>query len=238
MNLSSIQTIAFDADDTLWVNEPNFQEAEASFARLLAPYLSETEISTRLYETEKRNLKVFGYGAKGFILSMIETAIELSEERISATEIQRIIQLGRNLMAKPIQILPQVAHVLDSLDEDYQLMLVTKGDLFEQESKIARSGLSKYFHHIEILSEKDPQTYADLLRRYQVEASQFLMIGNSLKSDILPVLEIGGQAIHIPYHTTWVHEVVAETEVAVRKYRELSQIGEILEVIPTPRRHA
>ncbi|MEL7341638.1 MAG: HAD family hydrolase, partial [Bacteroidota bacterium] len=222
MQTDAIKVIAFDADDTLWVNEPNFREAESGFEAILRRYLPEQEIADKLYETEKRNLKTFGYGAKGFIVSMIETALELTDYALSGREVQEIIDLGRKLMAKPIELLDGVEHVLDSLDEDYELMLLTKGDLFEQESKFARSGLSKYFHHVEIVSEKEPETYRNLLERYHLSPDEIVMIGNSLRSDILPMREIGVVAVHIPYHTTWVHEQVQTAALKDRDYLELA----------------
>lgn len=236
MQTDTIKVIAFDADDTLWVNEPNFREAESGFETILERYLPKQEIADKLYETEKRNLKTFGYGAKGFIVSMIETALELTDFALSGKEVQEIIDLGRRLLAKPIELLDEVEHVLDSLDEDYELMLLTKGDLFEQESKFARSGLSKYFHHVEIVSEKDPQTYRSLLERYQLAPHEIVMIGNSLRSDILPMREIGVAAVHIPYHTTWVHEQVQSGETDDKDYLELAQISEVLKLFPTPNR--
>ncbi|MEL6593784.1 MAG: HAD family hydrolase [Bacteroidota bacterium] len=236
MQTDAIKVIAFDADDTLWVNEPNFREAENGFEAILGRYLPKQEIADKLYETEKRNLKTFGYGAKGFIVSMIETALELTDFALSGKEVQEIIDLGRKLLAKPIELLDEVEHVLDSLDEDYELMLLTKGDLFEQESKFARSGLAKYFHHVEIVSEKDPQTYRSLLERHQLAPHEIVMIGNSLRSDILPMREIGVAAIHIPYHTTWVHEQVQASETKEKDYLVLSQISELLKLFPTPNR--
>ena len=236
MQTENIKIIAFDADDTLWVNEPNFREAEHAFEALLLRHVDQQKIADQLYETEKRNLKTFGYGAKGFIVSMIETALQLTDYRLGGREVQEIIDLGRKLLAKPIELLADVEHVLDSLDEDYELMLLTKGDLFEQETKYARSGLEKYFKHVEIVSEKDAITYQNLLSRYALQAHEIVMIGNSLRSDILPMLEIGVTAIHIPYHTTWVHEQVSTSEANGKSYLELKAIKEVLKLFPTPNR--
>ncbi|MFK7922416.1 MAG: HAD family hydrolase [Bacteroidia bacterium] len=236
MQTDTIKIIAFDADDTLWANEPNYREAEHGFEALLLRHIDQQKIADQLYETEKRNLTTFGYGAKGFIVSMIETALELTDFELSGREVQEIIDLGRRLLAKPIELLPDVEHVLDSLDEDYELMLLTKGDLFEQETKYARSGLEKYFKHVEIVSEKDPDTYQSLLNRYGLDANEMVMIGNSLRSDILPMIEIGVSAIHIPYHTTWVHEQVDANDLLDKPYMSLSGIKEVLELFPTPRR--
>lgn len=236
MNPETIKIVAFDADDTLWANEPNYREAENAFETLLLRHVDQQKISDQLYATEKRNLKTFGYGAKGFIVSMIETGLQLTDYELSGREVQEIIDFGRQLLAKPIELLEGVEHVLDALDEDYELMLLTKGDLFEQETKYARSGLEKYFKHVEIVSEKDPATYQNLLDRYGLKAKEIIMIGNSLRSDILPMLEIGVEAIYIPYHTTWVHEQVQAHETADKTYLELSSIKEVLNVLPTPNR--
>lgn len=238
MQTESIKIIAFDADDTLWANEPNYRAAEDAFEALLLRHIDQQRIADQLYETEKRNLMTFGYGAKGFIVSMIETALELTDFELSGREVQEIIDLGRKLLAKPIELLADVEHVLDSLDEDYELMLLTKGDLFEQETKYARSGLEKYFKYVEIVSEKNPATYQNLLDRYALQAHEIVMIGNSLRSDILPMLEIGVAAIHIPYHTTWVHEQVNTSEVTDKSYLELKAIKDVLTLFPTPRRLA
>lgn len=235
---NSIKVIAFDADDTLWVNEPFYNEIEQKFTELLNPYLSPVEASHRLLATEKGNMHLFGYGAKAFMLSMIETAIDLTEGRISGGEIQQIIGMGKEMLSRPIQLLDGVRHVLDSLEEDYTLMVLTKGDLLDQESKIARSGLGRYFQHVEIVSEKKPETYQQILGRYDLQAEEFVMVGNSLRSDILPVLEIGAYAIHIPAAVTWQHEQVAEEEVADKHFLRLENIRQVLEHFETPIRHS
>lgn len=234
----TIKTIAFDADDTLWVNEPFYNEVEQEFVKLLGRYLPQDEISPQLYEAEKRNLQIFGYGAKGFMLSMIETAIELTDGRVDGQDIQQIIDMGKAMLARPIQLLDDVPHVLDSLEEDYALMVLTKGDLLDQETKIARSGLSRYFRHVEIVSEKKPDSYQRILDRYNLRPEEFVMVGNSLRSDILPVLEIGAFAIHIPYHTTWVHEQVAETDIPNEQFLKLERIRQVLDHFETPIRHS
>ncbi len=235
---TTIKTIAFDADDTLWLNQPHYDEVEQKFAALLSPYLPYEDVSRRLFEAENRNLPVFGYGAKAFMLSMIETAIELTDGRISGREIQRIIVLGKEMLSRPIQLLDGVRHVLDSLEEDYTLMLLTKGDLLDQQSKIARSGLSRYFQQVEIVSEKKADSYRAVLDRHGLQPEQFVMIGNSLRSDILPVLEIGAYAIHIPAESTWLHEQVPAPGSAGARFMKLDNICQVLDHFPTPVRHS
>ncbi len=213
--LDSIKLIAFDADDTLWVNEPLFQNVERQLHDLLLAYADEATIGRRLYEVELRNLKLYGYGAKGFTLSMLETALELTDGRVSTADLAQILTLGKTLMHQPIEILDDVRETLDALENHYPLMLLTKGDLFDQESKLARSGLGDYFTHIEIVSEKDEATYRRILQRHGLQPAEFLMVGNSPKSDVLPVVALGAHAVHIPYQTTWVHEQVTLDETHV-----------------------
>jgi len=233
-----ISTIAFDADDTLWVNQPHYDEVEDNFAALLSAYLSREAVSHGLYEADVRNLPIFGYGAKAFMLSMIETAIALTDGRISGKEIQRIIEMGKEMLSRPVQLLDGVRHVLDSLEEDYALMVLTKGDLLDQESKIARSGLGRYFQTVEIVSEKKPETYRKILDRHGLQPDEFVMIGNSLRSDILPALEIGACAIHIPADSTWAHEQVSEANVTDKNFLKLDNICQVLDHFETPIRHS
>ena len=207
--------IAFDADDTLWHNETLFTLTQSSFRALLAPYLLRPWTGEELYATELRNLQHFGYGIKGFMLSMIETAIELTGADLPVAVIQQIIGLGKAMLAAPVELLDHVAEVLPALAAAAPLLLLTKGDLFDQEAKIARSGLAPHFRHIEIVSDKTPQSYSALLAKYAVPPKRFLMVGNSLRSDIVPVIALGGRAVHIPYHTTWVHEQVAHAALPV-----------------------
>ncbi len=220
-----IDMIAFDADDTLWHNETLFSMTQEKFVRLLANYHSTEWIEQRLYATELRNLHYFGYGIKGFTLSMIETAIELTDGQIQGREIQRIIDTAREMLRAPVQLLEHVAEVVSRLAAVYPLMLITKGDLFDQETKIAQSGLADYFTHIEILHEKSETTYRTLFKKYQIDPQRFMMVGNSLKSDILPVLALGGQAVYIPYHITWMHETVAPDAATSAQYVTLEHIG-------------
>jgi putative hydrolase of the HAD superfamily len=202
-------TLAFDADDTLWHNETLYAESQEAFRALLRPYHNDAWIDARLQDTEMRNLRRYGYGIKGFTLSMIETALELTEDRLDGRGVRRVLELGQAMLDKPVEPLPGVAEVLAELAGSFDLMLVTKGDLFDQETKLAKSGLGHHFSRVEIVSEKDEATYAALLERHGLHPGAFTMVGNSVKSDILPVLALGARAIHIPYHLTWAHEVVA-----------------------------
>jgi putative hydrolase of the HAD superfamily len=217
--------IAFDADDTLWHNEPLYRDVQQKVGALLAPYHAPVWVRQRLYETEIRNLGHYGYGAKGFTLSLIETAIELTEGRISGAEIGQIISFTKAMLQAPIELLDGVRETIQTLAETYDLMLITKGDLFDQEGKLARSGLGDYFRRIEIVPDKTPAVYAALAKKYDLNPARLLMVGNSLKSDILPVLALGGQAVYIPYQTTWEHERVAEADLADQDFHELAHIG-------------
>lgn len=227
----NMKLIAFDADDTLWVNEPNYVNVKEKLCELLSHHVDQTTLSQRFYEAQIRNLRLFGYGAKSFILAMIETVIELTNGAVTGTEIQQIIDVGRELLDFPIDVLDGIPEVLDVLSQQFDLMVLTKGDLFDQESKIARSGLGHYFKHIEIVSEKNEQSYQAILKRYNVHPSEFLMIGNSLKSDILPVVHIGAKAVHIPYAITWEHERVAEEQLAGKSFVTLESARGLVELI-------
>ena len=222
-----VKVIAFDADDTLWVNEPYFQETEEKFCELLLPYLSRHTLSQELFKTEISNLKLYGYGIKGYILSMIEAALKISNNTISNEVIEKIIQYGKELLEKPIELLDGVEDTLESLKNDYKLVVATKGDLLDQRRKLHNSGLGKYFHHIEVMSDKQEVDYSDLVKRLDIHPSAFLMIGNSLKSDVLPVLGIGGHAIHIPFHTTWEHERI-DYKVEHANFKNFEKITDVL----------
>lgn len=222
-----ITVIGFDADDTLWHNEPLFSAAKEELQRLLAEYTDEARLEAELYQTEMRNLEHFGYGIKGFALSMIETAIQLTDGRIDGAAIHRIIDLSREMLSAPIQLLDHVEETIPRLAESFDLMIVTKGDLFDQESKIARSGLGDHFSRVEIVSRKDPTTYNILLRRHGVHPERFVMVGDSLRSDVLPVRQIGGVAVHIPYPITWAHEAVPEHLTREVDYVRLDHLGQL-----------
>ena len=225
-----LKVIAFDADDTLWVNEPFFREAEEKFASLLEDFMPQHAIMKELYRTEIENLGLYGYGIKGFMLSMIETAMRISDNKMPITLVEKVIQIGREMLEKPVEPLPGVEEVLQALNGDYRMVLATKGDLLDQERKLKKSGLEKYFHHIEIMSEKRVSDFEKLIRHLDVHPSEFLMMGNSLKSDILPVLELGGHGIHIPFHITWVHEQV-EHEVEHERFSKVENIAEAAQLI-------
>ncbi|TKC05461.1 HAD family hydrolase [Pedobacter polaris] len=228
--MTNIKVIAFDADDTLWVNEPYFREAEDKFCALLEDYLPLHSVAAALFKIEIRNLPLYGYGIKGFMLSMIETILEVTEGTASLEMISKAIEFGKEQLNKPIELLNGVETVLDALKGEYRLVVATKGDLLDQERKLQKSGLEKYFHHIEIMSDKQEKDYLKLLKHLDCKPEDFLMIGNSLKSDVLPVLQIGGNAVHVPYHTTWAHEVV-ENNVAHDNFSAIASIDEILAIL-------
>lgn len=223
----NIKVIAFDADDTLWVNEPFFRETEEKFCALLEDYLPHHSLSQELFRSQIQNISLYGYGVKSFILSMIETALRVSDNTIDVLVIEKIIQLGKEMLEKPIELLEGVESVLQSLSGHYRLVVATKGDLLDQERKLRKSGLEHYFHHIEIMSEKKEADYQKLLKHLDIDPSEFLMIGNSLKSDVLPVLNIGGHGYHVPYHTTWAYEHI-EHHVEHANFKELQTIKDVL----------
>jgi len=212
------------------VNEPYFQEAEKTFCSLLENFLPRKEISAELYKTEISNLEKYGYGVKGFLLSMIETALRISNKKVPSEIIEKIINLGKSILEKPTELLADVDFVLNKLGSNYKLILATKGDLLDQHRKLTKSGLGHHFHRIEIMNDKNESEYRELLKRLEIRSEEFLMVGNSLKSDILPVVSIGGQAIHIPYHTTWQHETTDKKNIS-GLYCEISKLTELLEML-------
>ncbi|HET7437183.1 MAG TPA: HAD family hydrolase [Thermoanaerobaculia bacterium] len=224
-----IRVIAFDADDTLWHNESVFQATETQFTQLLAAYADEQSIRDRLLQTESRNLAHFGYGVKGFTLSMIESAIELTAGQIVGRDVQTIIDWGREMMHMPVDLLDGVAETIETLAKEYRLVLVTKGDLFDQEAKLARSGVGQHFSDVQIVSDKTVATYRAIIQREAVAPDELVMVGNSLRSDVLPACDAGARAVHIPYHLTWAHERVAEDALAGREFARLSSIRELPE---------
>lgn len=231
IDYSNIKVIGFDADDTLWVNETYFRDAELEFAKLLAPYETANKIDQELFKRQIENLPLYGYGIKGFILSMVEIAIELSNNTISNTTIEAILNVGKDMLNKPVELLEGVEKVLTTLADDYRLIVVTKGDLLDQERKLEKSGLMDYFHHIEVVSDKKEANYSKLLNHLDIKPSEFLMIGNSLKSDILPLVNIKAHAIHVPFHTTWIHEQVKTNEKDHKNYKTLSSVMEVLPLL-------
>ncbi len=200
--------VGFDADDTLWRSQDYFDAAQLEFERILGAYadLADSRARERLYEVESRNIAVFGYGVKGMVLSMIEAAVELTDARITATDLHRVVGLGKDLLRHPVELLPGVREAVETIARDFDIVLITKGDLFHQEAKVRDCGLAELFRRIEIVSEKDTATYTRLLDEFELPPRRFVMIGNSLRSDIAPVLALGGWGIHVPYHTTWAHE--------------------------------
>ncbi|MEO6102334.1 MAG: HAD family hydrolase [Pseudoxanthomonas sp.] len=225
----AIEWVGFDGDDTLWKSEDYYRAAELEFEGIIGQYIDLTDVRSleHLLEVESRNLRVFGYGVKGMTLSMIESAVQLTGERISARDIRRVIEIGRATLQHPVELIEGIREAVETIARSHKIVLITKGDLFHQESKIERSGLADLFRRIEVVSEKDAATYARVLRELDVPAVRFVMIGNSLRSDIEPVIELGGWGIHMPYHVTWAHEAqhgLAEGEprlVQVDSAREL-----------------
>ncbi|WP_205512108.1 HAD family hydrolase [Longitalea arenae] len=225
---NKIKTIAFDADDTLWVNETYFQEAERQFCALLSAYLPAEAAARELFHTEMKNLAIYGYGIKGVMLSMIETASRVTEGKASMQLINKTIELGHELLQRPVELLHGVAETLEQLQGNYRLVMATKGDLLDQERKIKQSGLQGFFHHIEIMSNKKVENYARLLKYLNCAPENFLMLGNSIKSDVLPVLELEAFAGHVPFTTTWLHEQ-HDAKPEHPNFIELASIADILQ---------
>jgi len=224
---NQITVIAFDADDTLWVNEPYFRETEEQFAGLLEDFMPRHSILAELYKTEIANLPLYGYGIKGFVLSMMETVLRITSGKIDAMIMGKAIDLGKEMLNKPVVLLDGVEEVLKALHGNYRLVVATKGDLLDQQRKLTKSGLDHYFHHIEIMSDKQESDYQKLIKHLDCKPEEFLMLGNSLKSDVLPVLNIGGHAVHIPFHTTWVHESIDHT-IEHENFYQMDSLSEIL----------
>ncbi|NDV44870.1 HAD family hydrolase [Flagellimonas sediminis] len=231
VDFSNIKVIGFDADDTLWVNETYFRDTEERFAELLEDYETKNKVDQELFKMEMANLEIYGYGIKGFMLSMIESALDLSNNQISQKTIAKILDLGKRMIAHPVELLDGVEEVLSQLVDKYRLIVLTKGDLLDQERKLEKSGLSKYFHHVEVLSDKKESNYSNLLEHLKIDVKEFLMIGNSLKSDVLPILNIGAKAVHVPFHTTWAHEMVSEEDELVNNHLKLNSLKDILKYL-------
>lgn len=229
--MNQVRVIGLDADDTLWHNEIIFQDVQERYRRLLSEYHDASAVDRTLLATEKRNIEHYGYGIKGFTLSAIETAIELTRGKISAQEIQTLIELGREMLAHPVELLDGVAETLATLAESHRLLVITKGDLVDQQRKLAKSGLVAHFADVEIVSEKDRATYESILKRQGAEPAEFLMVGNSLKSDVLPVLEVGASAAHVPYKVTWALEHSDQVPDAPDRFFRLSNIRELLALV-------
>ena len=225
-----IEVVAFDGDDTLWHSESHFVDAHERFVALVAPYVDGDPgvIDGRVVDTERTNLAIYGYGAKAFTLSLIESAIELTAGRITSREISAILDLGKRLLGQPVELLDGVDEVVTRLaDNGHRLIVVTKGDLFHQEAKVAGSGLADRFARVDIVSEKDVATYRRIMQELGVDPARFLMIGNSVRSDVLPVIQLGGRAVHLPYAYTWAHEQVLGVDPVNGGYHELSSIRDL-----------
>jgi putative hydrolase of the HAD superfamily len=222
-----IALVGFDADDTLWKSQDYFDDAQAEFERIVAAYVDLADAGNRLYAVEKRNLALFGYGVKGMVLSMVEAAVEITEARISAADLHRIVELGKALLRHPVELLPGVREAVERVAAELPVVLITKGDLFHQEAKVRDSGLSDLFRRIEIVSEKDARTYARLFAEFGIAPAQFVMVGNSLRSDIAPVLELGGWGVHVPYHVTWAHEADAEVRCGSERMRSIAALDQL-----------
>ncbi|ACB74703.1 HAD family hydrolase [Opitutus terrae] len=234
--MQHLRAIGFDADDTLWHNETIFERVHERYRALLAHYHDAATVDRTLFATEMRNLELYGYGIKGFMLSTVETAIELTDGKISAQEIRTIIGLGREMLNHPVELLEGVSEVLATLAPTHELLLITKGDLRDQERKLAKSGIASHFRGIEIVSEKNEPTYTTILQRRGIPPTEFLMVGNSLKSDILPVLALGGSAVHVPYALTWAHERATAVPEAPGRFFQISTLGELPSLLAAPAR--
>ncbi|MDR1879788.1 MAG: HAD family hydrolase [Tannerellaceae bacterium] len=226
--INGIKVIGFDADDTLWVNEAYFVETERKWRRLLAPYTGEEAASAELYRTEMQNMPLYGYGVKAYVLSLVETAVRITEGNVAAEVIGQILSLGKEQLSRPVELLEGVEETLGALAGRYRLILVTKGDLLDQEQKLHRSGLERFFHHVEIMSDKTEKAYAGLLHRIGIRPEAFLMIGNSIRSDILPPLSLGSYAIHVPSLAVWEHEKADAPLAHPHSYT----VGSLKEIIP------
>jgi putative hydrolase of the HAD superfamily len=227
---SHLTAIGLDADDTLWQNEQFFHITQERFARLLAGYADPQILSERLLEAERRNLQVYGFGIKGFTLSMIETAIELTEGRVPSSVVNQILQAGRDMLGHPVETLPHAREALEALSGDYRIILITKGDLFDQERKLAQSGLGDFFDAVEIVSDKTTSTYERVFARHADGPSRSMMVGNSLKSDVIPAIEAGSWGVHIPHDLTWALEH-AEAPVDSPRYNRLVHLGELVDLV-------
>jgi putative hydrolase of the HAD superfamily len=229
-DIEKIKIIGFDADDTLWVNEPFYRDTERKFCELLKSYCSADEMNRQLYKVEVNNLDLYGYGSKAFILSLIETAVIISEGKVTAAEINRIIALGKEQINARNPLLEGVPEVLRVLSAHFRLIVATKGDLLDQERKLKNSGIGGYFHHIEIMSDKREENYRKLFNHLDIRPEEFIMVGNSLKSDIVPVIRLGGYAIHVPFHVTWQHEELLPDEIPEAHFITIENISEIISI--------
>jgi putative hydrolase of the HAD superfamily len=227
----SVRVVGFDGDDTLWHSETRFHVTQNEFRDLLQRHVPDADVDRRLAEMEMKNLAIYGYGVKSFTLSMLETAIELTQARIPASDLEVILGWGKRILMEPTQLLNDVEQTLKQIAGRYDLLLITKGDIFDQESKLARSGLGDLFLGVEIVSEKNSDSYAGIFGRRGIDPAEFVMVGNSLRSDVVPVVGLGGYAVHIPYTVTWHHEHVPEDELPKQGWRRIATIGELPAVL-------
>ncbi|WP_171180763.1 HAD family hydrolase [Ruegeria sp. HKCCD8929] len=228
----NLTTVGFDADDTLWHNERFFQLTQAHFADLLADHAEKDHLMERLLVAERRNIRHYGYGVKGFTLSMIETAIEVTGDRVPASVIRKLIEAGQEMLAHPIELLPHARESIEALAESHRVILITKGDLIDQERKLAQSGLGELFDEVKIVSEKTPDVYLSIFARHGDGADRAMMVGNSLQSDVLPAIEAGGWGVHVPHGLVWEHEHAEAPEDAPR-FRELPDLGALADLVHT-----
>jgi putative hydrolase of the HAD superfamily len=229
----ALRVLAFDGDDTLWHNESRFHLTQTSLRDLVRGHVPDADVDSHLFEVEMRNLSLYGYGVKSFTLSMVETAIELTDGRIPAADLQVILGWGKRMLTEPTELLDGVREMLLELSARYSLLLITKGDLFDQESKLARSGLADLFSGVEILTDKTVDSYRSLLKRRDIKPGEFLMVGNSLRSDVVPVVALGARAVHIPYHVTWHHEHVPDDALPPDGWYRLGRIHELGRLLST-----
>jgi len=227
--MKDIKVVGFDADDTLWVNENYFRAAEEAFCEILTGFLPKKDVLKRLFDIEMKNLDIYGFGVKGFMLSMVEAISEIAGSKAKPEYYERALSLGKDMLNKPVELLDDVEHILKKLQGKYRVILVTKGDLLDQQRKLQKSGLENYFHHVEVMSNKHQEDYKKLIKHLDVNPKEFLMIGNSLRSDILPVVEIGCKAIYVPYEITWQHEVVNKEEEEREDYLRVDSLGEVVQ---------
>jgi putative hydrolase of the HAD superfamily len=226
-----LDLIAFDADDTLWQNETHYLRTRERFKELLSGYINVDHLEEQLNQVELENLAYFGYGIKSFILSMLQTAGQLTSGCITATDMLQIVQYAKDMLDTPVELLPGVQKVIQQISQNFDLMIITKGDLLDQRRKLAHSGLEGYFKWVEVVTDKTPEVYRELFETHHIDPGRFLMIGNSLRSDILPVINLGGQAVYIPYHLTWSHEHDIDHFETKNGYHEIGDIAQLTEII-------
>ncbi len=226
-----VRVVGFDGDDTLWHSETRFNLTQQEFRDLVRRHVPDADVDRRLAETEMKNLSIYGYGVKSFTLSMLETAIDLTRARIPASDLEVILGWGKRMLMEPTELLAGVEQTLKTVAARHDVLLITKGDLFDQESKLARSGLGDLFLGVEILSEKNVDSYGAIFKRRGIAPEEFLMVGNSLRSDVVPVVTLGARAVHIPYEVTWHHEHVPEDEMPDEGWSRIASIAELPAVL-------